>query len=78
MRGRSFDFARLFRICDTAPQHFNVFAMSSSLNIYSSSLNGNDLYNENIMALNESRKVNSTEDLCGFENERCYIKYFTS
>jgi hypothetical protein len=43
--GRSFDFARLFRICDTAPQHFNEFATSSSLKIYSSSVNGNDLYN---------------------------------
>lgn len=43
IRGRSFNFARLFLICETAPQHFNVFATSSSLSIYSSSVKGNDL-----------------------------------
>lgn len=54
IRGRSFDFSRLLRMCDTAPQHFNVFATSSSLSIYSSSVRGKDLWIND-----KEKKINS-------------------
>lgn len=44
IRGRSFNFSRQFRMCETAPQHFKLLATLSSLNIYSSSVSGKDLY----------------------------------
>lgn len=68
IRGRSFNFARLFRICETAPQHFNVFATSSSLSRYSSSVSGKDLWtrcvdvNRYILQVEEYVEINANQE----------------
>lgn len=57
IRGLSFDIIRLFRICETAPQHFNVLATSSSLSRYSSSVSGKDFW--------ELKKIEcASDDIC--------------